>query len=68
MTAIHDRPCAATGLTSYRYRGRYGFIMIGAEDHPDALKQAARSTHDPITADKLEVWDGAQYTPTQVPA
>jgi hypothetical protein len=33
MTATHDKPLAASGLTSYRLRGRYGWIMIGATDH-----------------------------------
>jgi hypothetical protein len=29
---IHNKPLAAAGLTSYRYKGRYGWIMIGARD------------------------------------
>lgn len=54
----HDRPCAAAGLTSYRYKGRYGWIMIGAKDHRDALREACRSTHDhKASMDRLEVWD-----------
>mgnify|MGYP003653029514 CR=1 FL=1 len=56
-----NRPLAAKGLTSYRYKGRYDWIMIGANDNADALKQAARSTHDTITADRLQVWNGSQY-------
>lgn len=60
MTAIQNRPLAAAGLTSYRYRGRYGFVMIGARDHADALREAARST-DNVTAANLEVWNGAEY-------
>jgi hypothetical protein len=60
MTAYYDRPCADHGLTSYRYRGRYGWIMIGATDHADALREAGRSTDD-ITPDKLEIWNGTQY-------
>lgn len=55
-----DRPCAGHGLTSYRYRGRYGWIMIGATDHADALREVGRSTDD-ITPDKLEIWNGTQY-------
>jgi hypothetical protein len=43
LNAVHDRPCAAEGLTSYRYRGEYGWIMIGAKDDADALHEASRS-------------------------
>jgi hypothetical protein len=53
-----DRPVAAYGLTSYRIRGRYGYIMIGAKDHEDAMREAARSTRDPKRAD-LEIFDDA---------
>ena len=34
-----ERPCAAAGLTSYRY----GTIMIGATSTQDALNEAGRS-------------------------
>lgn len=61
MTHVTDRPLAAPGLTSYRYRGRYGWIMIGARDHDDAMAEAARSTPGPLSPDALEVWDGARY-------
>lgn len=57
-----ERPLAADGLKSYRYRGRYGYVMIGAEDDAHALREAARST-DNVTADKLEAWNGERYTP-----
>lgn len=60
---IEARPLAAPGLKSYRYRGRYGWIMIGARDRADALREAARSTDAPIDAGALEVWDGARYVP-----
>lgn len=56
-----DKPLAATGLTSYRYRGAYGWIMIGARDVADALREAARSTTAPIDPSHLQVWDGHQY-------
>jgi hypothetical protein len=46
---VTDKPLAAPGLNSYRYRGRYGFIMIGATDTPDALNEARRSTDEPVT-------------------
>lgn len=63
---ICNTPCAATGLTSYRYRGTYGYIMIGAVDHADAMNEASRSCayRDPA---KLEVWDGARYVPSVAP-
>lgn len=62
MKAPHDRPLAAAGLTSYRLRGRYGWIMIGATDHEHAMREAARSTtgYAPDRT-KLEVWDGSEY-------
>lgn len=61
MTA-HDKPLAAPPFDSYRYRGRYGFIMIGARGAAEALSEARRSTDGPVTLDHLEKWDGAQYT------
>lgn len=57
---MEDRPLAARGLTSYRLRGRYGYIMIGAHDHEDAMREAARSTPNP-DRDALEIWNGARY-------
>ncbi len=57
---MHDRPLAAKGLTSYRLRGPYGYIMIGARDHEDAMREAARSTRKPDRA-ALEVWNGDRY-------
>lgn len=58
MNEYHDRPCAAPGLTSYRCRGRYGYIMIGARDVQDAWREARRSSDQPHD---LQVWDGAAY-------
>lgn len=63
MMQICDKPLAAAGLTSYRYEGRYGWIMIGATCDADALREAARSTRDAIEVSKLQLWDGAQYVP-----
>lgn len=57
----HNKPCAAHGLTSYRYRGRYGWIMIGARDNADALREAARSTSDAIVPANLQRWNGNAY-------
>lgn len=59
---MQDRPLAVQGLTSYRYKGPYGYIMIGAVDHDDAMREAARSTRDPVTK-YLQVWDGDKYVP-----
>lgn len=56
-----DKPCAAHGLTSYRYKGRYGWIMIGARDDADALREAARSSSDAINRANLQVWNGTEY-------
>lgn len=67
MTDITDRPLAAAGLTSYRYRGRYGWIMIGATDAVDALREAGRSTNDPAPWN-LEVWNGTEYTAVLMPS
>src|SRR5207247_1820787 len=41
---VHDRPCAAEGLTSYRCRGAFGWIMIGAKDASGAISEARRSS------------------------
>ena len=58
MTHFTDRPCAAEGLVSYRYKGSFGFIMIGAMDHQDALNEAGRSltASTPVIAN-LEIWN-----------
>ncbi len=60
--ALEDRPLAAIGLTSYRCKGRYGWIMIGAKDPEDAYREALRSSREAQRAD-LEVWDGQRYVP-----
>lgn len=51
---------AAYGLTSYRLKGRYGFVMIGAKSHDEALREALRST-DEAKRENLEVWTGSKY-------
>lgn len=63
----HDRPCASQGLASYRYRGTFGWIMIGARDDDDALREATRSTDAPITRARLQVWSGGAYEPVDLP-
>ena len=60
---FYEKPCADHGLESYRYRSRYGFIMIGAEDDEDAMSEAARSSSEPLTRSSLERWNGAKYEP-----
>lgn len=57
----HNKPCAAHGLTSYRYRGRYGWIMIGARNDADALREATRSSSITIDPSNLQRWNGAAY-------
>lgn len=63
MLETYNRPLAAEGLDSYRYLGRFGYIMIGANSVEDALREAARSTSHPILRDNLEKWDGEKYAP-----
>lgn len=61
MTNFTDKPCASNGLDSYRYKGRYGWIMIGAKDYDDALREAQRSTSEQVTINNLQKWNGVQY-------
>jgi hypothetical protein len=62
---LTDHPLADYSLTSYRYKGRFGWIMIGAKDTADALSEASRSTTD-IDISKLEIWDGQKYIPVRL--
>ena len=56
-----NKPMAAKGLTSYRYPGRYGWIMIGAKDHQDAVNEANRSLFSGgAKLFFLEIWDADQ--------
>lgn len=57
---ITDKPLAAKGLNSYRCKGSYGWCMIGAKDHEDAMNEAKRSIKNPKRED-LQVWDGKEY-------
>lgn len=65
MTDLTNKPLAAPGLDSYRYKGRYGWIMIGANSYTDALREAERSFSGGGTAvpEKLEKWNGEKYVP-----
>lgn len=60
-----DRPLASPGLQSYRYRGPYGWRMIGAKDDADALASARHSAPPGQGADpaRLERWTPAGYAP-----
>lgn len=60
MENVYDMPLAVPGLISYRARGRYGWIMIGAHNDDDAMKEALRSTDNVV---ELQVWDGTKYIP-----
>lgn len=58
-------PLASSGLTSYRYRGPFGMVYIGATDDADALNEAARSiTQRRPNPANLEVWGGSSYVPS----
>jgi hypothetical protein len=56
-----NTPMASNGLITYRYRGRYGFIYIGARTDTEALSEAQRSTDDKVTADRLERHNGQRF-------
>lgn len=58
--ATHDKPLAVAPFDSYRLRGPYGWIMIGAMSIDDAMREAARSTAKP-ERDKLQKWNGTEY-------
>jgi len=60
---LTNRPLASHGLTSYRYRGHYGWVMIGARNDEEALREAQRSVHEATTIDKLQVWNNTEYVP-----
>lgn len=56
-----NNPMASNGLITYRYRGRYGFIYIGASTDTEALSEAQRSTDDKVTPDRLERYNGHHF-------
>lgn len=57
-----EKPYAAPGLVSYRCRNRYGWTMIGAEDHDGAFREALRSDASSKRID-LQIWSGTAYVP-----
>lgn len=62
-----EKPLAAAGLISYRCKGPFGYIMIGATSDDDALSQARHSSPQ-VQAGALERWDGVRYSPVEMPA
>lgn len=58
---MSNHPMAIEGLITYRYRGRYGFIYIGASTDTEALIEAQRSTEDTVTPDRLERFNGQHF-------
>lgn len=63
---IFEKPWAAEGFTSYRYKGYFlGYVMLGATDHIDALQKAsdALPPMTAITQDKLDIYVGDAYVP-----
>jgi hypothetical protein len=63
---FQDKPCAAEGQISYRAAGPYGWIMIGAKDDQDALREGQRSTDKQLTLADLQVWDSTRRRYVQV--
>lgn len=63
MAATHNKPLADAGLTSYRYKGSYGWIMIGAKDIKYAMIEVCRSMDGFVMIKQLQVWNGNQYVP-----
>lgn len=57
---ITSKPLAMEGLLSYRCKGVFGWIMIGAKDHDDAMIQARRSSAQ-AQRESLQIWDGRAY-------
>lgn len=53
-------PLAARGLKSYRHPSVFGWVMIGATDDADALREAARSVDSPSMM-LLQKWNGSAY-------
>lgn len=63
MIPVHDRACAALGFKSYRCRSPYGWIMIGATDDDDALREARRSHAGAKRTSLQRYVDGKGYQP-----
>ena len=63
----NNKPLAAKGLTSYRCRGRFGWIMIGAKNDDDAYREALRSC-EVARREDLQIWNdrSAAYVNVQL--
>ena len=59
-TSLYDKPLASNPFDSYRYRGRYGYIAIGALSILEAISEAKRST-DNVDIRNLEKWNGSEW-------
>lgn len=58
---IQNKPLASEELKSYRYKGQFGWVMIGATIVASALQEAQRSVSGPVHVDCLQVWNGHEY-------
>lgn len=56
-TDAHNKPLASPGFDSYRYKGKYGWIMLAAKSTEEALKEAKRSTTGNVDVSSLQKWD-----------
>lgn len=61
---VTNRPLAASGFQSYRCKGAFGWIMIGATDDDDAMVQARRSSAHAKRED-LQKWVNGGYVPVE---
>jgi len=62
-----NKPMAAAPWISYRYKGRFSYIMIGAMSTEEALSEANRSLENPnSTVDNLEIYDYNECKYTKV--
>lgn len=64
---VTSRPLACVGFQSYRYRHGHSFVMIGALNDTDALRQAHLSIACTPQSEHLERWNGSSYGPCLQP-
>lgn len=62
MSDVTEKPLAQSPLISYRCKSLYGWIMIGAKNEEDAMREALRS-NELAKREDLQKWDGSQYQP-----
>lgn len=63
---ITSKPLAEKGFISYRCKGAFGWIMIGAKDDVDAMSEAKRSSKTAKRED-LQKWNGTTYESCPIP-